>query len=81
MHEFSLALGLHGQLLDLAKEHGVTRIRQAEVSVGRNSGIVVESFTFGFDVVAQQNEVTQGMLLDIVPDDGSDLMLMRVELE
>lgn len=81
MHEFSLAQGLHGQLLDLAREHEMGAIREAEVCVGRNSSIVLESFTFGFGVVAEQNPITQGMRLTITHDDGSDLVLMRVELE
>lgn len=81
MHEFSLAQGLHDQLLDLAREHRVAKVLQAEVLVGGESGIVVESFVFGFNVLAEQSEVTKGMALVIEPDSGADLILQNVKLE
>ncbi len=81
MHEFSLAQGLHDQLLALVHEHQVEKILKAEVSIGDNAGIVTESFVFGFNVLAEQNEMTKGMNLVIVSDPGKDLVLMRVELE
>ena len=52
MHEFSLAQGLHKQLMDLSHEHQATKVLEAEVSVGADAGIVVESFVFGFKSVA-----------------------------
>lgn len=81
MHEFSLAQGLHNQLLVLVSEHQVTKVLKAEVSVGDGAGIVVESFVFGFNVLAEESEVTQGMDLVIESDLGEDLVLQRVELE
>jgi hydrogenase nickel incorporation protein HypA/HybF len=81
MHEFSLAQGLHNQLIDLAREHQVVKVLRAEVAVGDNAGIVVESFVFGFNVLAGENAVTQGIRLDIVSASGTDLVLLRVELE
>ena len=81
MHEFSLAQGLHNQLLDLACEHQAAKILKAEVSVGRESGIVVESFAFGFNVLSEQSEVTSGMSLLIESASGGDLILQRVKLE
>jgi Zn finger protein HypA/HybF involved in hydrogenase expression len=81
MHEFSLAQGLHNQLVDLADENGVDKILKAEVLIGDNAGIVEESFVFGFNVLAEQHDVTTGMQLIIENDSGKDLMLMRVELE
>ena len=80
MHEFSLAQGLYDQLLDLLDEHGADKIIMAEVGVGRDSGIVVDSFTFGFDVLARSSEKTRDIKLVTVEDSGSDLMLLRVEL-
>jgi len=80
VHEFSLAQGLHNQLLDLARENSVDRILKAEVAIGDNAGIVVESFVFGFNVLVEQHDVTNGMELIIENDSGNDLMLMRVEL-
>ncbi len=81
MHEFTLAQGLHSQLLELAHEHGIAKVLKAEVAVGDDAGIVTESFTFGFRVLADEDEMTEGMDLVIVPDSGKDLVLLRVELE
>jgi Zn finger protein HypA/HybF involved in hydrogenase expression len=81
VHEFSLAQGLHNQLLDLARENCVEKILIAEVLIGENAGIVQESFVFGFNVLAEQHDTTSGMKLVIKSDSGTDLMLMRVELE
>jgi hydrogenase nickel incorporation protein HypA/HybF len=81
MHEFTLAQGLHNQLLELAYEHQVAKILRAEIAVGDNAGIVIESFVFGFKVLADEDEVTKDMDLVIVPDSGRDLVLLRVELE
>ena len=81
MHEFSLAQGLHGQLLDLARQHGVEKILKAEVTIGEHAGIVEESFVFGFHVLAGQDSRTAGMELLISHDAGSDLLLMKVELQ
>lgn len=81
MHEFSLAQGLHDQLLDLARQHNCKKILFAEVGVGKNAGIVVESFSFGVNVMISQSEITRGMEVEITENDGSDLVLQRVELE
>lgn len=81
MHEFSLAQGLHDQLLDLAREHNAKRILTAEVLIGDNAGIVVESFLFGCNVLIEQYAETKGMELVVKHDPGEDLMLMRVEFE
>jgi len=81
VHEFSLAQGLHGQLLDLAREHGVEKVLKAEVRIGSNAGVVEESFVFGFNVVAGQDPKTTGMELIITRDEGRDLILMQVQLQ
>lgn len=81
MHEFSLAQGLHGQLLDLARQHGVEKVLRAEVRIGSNAGVVEESFVFGFNVVAGQDPKTAGIALTITHDEGKDLILMQVELQ
>lgn len=80
MHEFSLAQGLHDQLIDLAREHEVEKVLKAEVCIGENAGIVVESFVFGFNVLAGQNPTTEGCELITQSDDGKDLVLMRLEM-
>ena len=81
MHEFSLAQGLHNQLIDLAQKNSALKILKAAVLIGDTAGIVVESFVFGFNVLADQHDATSGMQLIIESGTGGDLMLMRVELE
>lgn len=81
MHEFSLAQGLHTQLMDLVQEHGMKRVRMAEVRIGSNAGIVEESFLFGFNVLAEQFEETKGLKLVVTHDESTDLILQRLELE
>jgi Zn finger protein HypA/HybF involved in hydrogenase expression len=81
MHEFSLAQGLHDQLLDLVRQNRMTRVLRAEVIVGDDAGIVVDSFAFGCSVLAEQSAETRGMAFQITRDSGKDLILARVELE
>ena len=80
MHEFSLAQGLHWQLLDLVKEHQADKVTRAEIRIGSNAGIVEESFLFGVDILSRQDPRTEGMEVTVVRDDGQDLMLMQVDL-
>ncbi|PHR25216.1 MAG: hypothetical protein COA36_14535 [Desulfotalea sp.] len=81
MHEFTLAQGLHTQLLDLVRQHEMKTVRMAELSIGTNAGIVEESFLFGFNVLASQYEETKETKLVVIHDDSADLMLQRLELE
>lgn len=80
MHEFSLAQGLHDQVMDLVKENKVEKVIKVEICIGDNAGIVAESFLFGFNVIASQNPATENTELVVNTDDGKDLMLMRLEL-
>ncbi len=81
MHEFSLAQGLHGQIMELLSEHGMSRVIRVEVRIGADSGIVVESFVFGVNVLLEQYPETRDARLDIIEDSGSDLILQQLELE
>lgn len=81
MHEFSLAQGLHSQLMDLVRQHNMERVRMAEIVIGENAGIVEESFLFGFDVLVDQYDETKGLDLVVNHDNSSDLILQRLELE
>lgn len=65
MHEFSLAQGLFKQLLQLADTHQAHKIIRVQVEVGRLSGIVVDSFSFGFEILAQENKLTRTAVLAI----------------
>ena len=66
MHEISLVQGLLRQLTDLASEHQCKAISKVRVEIGPLSGIVIDSFQFGFDVLAAEQELTNEALLEIV---------------
>ena len=65
MHEFSLAQGLMGQLNQLAHQHNASKIFKAYVTVGKLSGIVTDSFVFGFEALAGENDLTKHAVLEI----------------
>lgn len=81
MHEFSLAQSLVAQLLELAAQHKAMKIYVVSVNIGVLSGIVTDSFTFGFEILAKEQPVLAGAKLEITATDGSDLILSRVEME
>ncbi len=81
MHELSLAQGLLNQLQELAAIHGAEKILYARVNIGRASGIVVDSFVFGFDAIKMDLPLTMPTVLQVKDVDGSDLVLMQVEME
>lgn len=81
MHEFSLAREVHDRLLGLAERHKADKILKAEVCVGSNAGIIVNSFSCGFHALIEQNESTRGMDVVITHDSSNDLLLKCVELE
>ncbi|MFH1214934.1 MAG: hydrogenase maturation nickel metallochaperone HypA [Pseudomonadota bacterium] len=66
MHEISLVQGLLRQLAELAREHEATSISKVKVEVGQLSGVVVDSFCFGFEVLAVEEELTSRAKLEIV---------------
>lgn len=65
MHEFSLAQGLHAQLLQLADQHQAETVTTVRVEIGSLAGIVVDSFSFGFEVLARENKCTENAVLEI----------------
>ncbi len=68
MHELSLAQSLINQLLGLADEHKATQINRVEVTIGPFSGIVADSFSFGFSVLKEHQPATKNAeLLLITP--------------
>ena len=81
MHELSLAQGLLTQIKELAAVHEATKIITVRVSIGYNSGIVVDSFSFGFNAIKADNELTGDAVLEISRTEGADLMLMQVKME
>jgi len=81
MHELSLAQGLLAQLTDLAATHKATRILTVRVSIGAQSGIVCDSFVFGFNAIRTAQKLTGDAVLEIHEVDGPDLVLTQVEME
>jgi hydrogenase nickel incorporation protein HypA/HybF len=65
VHEFSLAQGLFSQVLQLAESHGAHNILTVRVEIGKMSGIVIDSFSFGFEILARQNSCTENAVLEI----------------
>ncbi len=83
MHELSLAQGLLSQLHDLAARHQARRIIRLRVEIGPLSGIVVDSFEFGFNCLSAESPLTKNAKLDItIPaNDSSDIVLLQVEMD
>jgi hydrogenase nickel incorporation protein HypA/HybF len=65
MHELSLAQNMINQLEELAAEHGAKRVLRVTVIIGPFSGIVADSFAFGFDALKLEKPVIQTTVLDI----------------
>ncbi len=65
MHEMSLVQGLLTQLHQLAREHKKSRVITVRMAIGPLSGVVIDSFQFGFDILSQEDELTKGSILVI----------------
>lgn len=59
MHELSLAKSLIDQLVNLAQEHDSQRITKVTVLLGPFSGVVADSFDFGFNILKKDLPVTE----------------------
>lgn len=69
MHEISLVQGLFSQLHELAAENGASRIISVTMEIGSMSGVVVDSFQFGFDILSADDDLVRDARLIInVPD-------------
>lgn len=75
MHELSLAQSLLDQLVDLAKEHQAVRINRVSVILGPFSGVVRDSFEFGFNTLKQSMDLTRGAELELETPDPVYLCL------
>ncbi len=75
MHEFSLAQGLMQQLIDLAGQHQATKIITVRVTIGRLSGIVADSFSFGFETLSAENPLTKYAVLEITETEPAERCL------
>jgi hydrogenase nickel incorporation protein HypA/HybF len=66
MHEMSLVQGLLGQLQSLATEHNKSKVISVTMEIGPFSGVVIDSFQFGFDILAQEEALTKDAELKII---------------
>ena len=69
MHELSLAHSLIDQILDLVAEHQASRVLRVRVTLGPFSGVVRDSFEFGFNVLKKEQAQTADALLDLETPD------------
>jgi hydrogenase nickel incorporation protein HypA/HybF len=58
MHEISLVQGLLGQLHELARENNKKKVISVRMEIGPLSGVVIDSFQFGFDILAKDDPLT-----------------------
>ena len=66
MHEISLVQGLLQQLHDIAAQHQTSRVLKVTMVIGPLSGVVVDSFQFGFDILTRDDDLVRGAELEIV---------------
>lgn len=66
MHEMSLVQALLTQLATLAAEHDKKRVITVTLDIGPLSGVVIDSFQFGFDILSAENDLTKGAKLIII---------------
>jgi len=69
MHELSLAQSLIDQLLVLARENQAKQVNRVLVTLGPFSGIVRDSFEFGFNALKASHAVTRKALLELETPD------------
>ncbi len=65
MHEMSLVQGLLGQLQKLAREHKKTKVLVVYMEIGPLAGVVIDSFEFGFEILAKEDPLTREATLII----------------
>lgn len=65
MHEISLVQGLFDQLAELAEQNKMSKVVTVTMEIGPLSGVVEDSFRFGFDILSKENELLRGAKLII----------------
>jgi hydrogenase nickel incorporation protein HypA/HybF len=69
MHELSLAQSLIEQILALAAEHKARRVNRVVVTLGPFSGVVRDSFEFGFNILKKEREQVREAVLELETPD------------
>lgn len=67
MHEISLVQNLFQQLKELAAENDASKINNVTMEIGPLSGVVIDSFQFGFDILSAEEDLLRGAKLIIAP--------------
>lgn len=65
MHEISLVQGMLRQLADLAEQNNMTKVLKVTMKIGPLSGVVEDSFKFGFEILSKEDELVRGAELII----------------
>ena len=60
MHEISLVQGLFQQLADLARQNNMTKVITVTMQIGPLSGVVADSFRFGFEILSAEDDLVRG---------------------
>jgi len=71
MHEMSLVQGLLGQLQTLATQHNKNKVISVSMEIGPFAGVVIDSFQFGFDILAKEDPLTTDAELKIISPPAS----------
>ncbi len=66
MHELSLAQSMIDQVIGLVEQHGAKQVIRITVEVGAFSGIVIDSFKFGFEALSKEDERLLNVDLEIL---------------
>ncbi len=66
MHELSLVQGLFSQVKELAFQHQARKVTRVVVKIGPFSGVVMDSFTFAFEVLKKDEELLHHAHLEII---------------
>nr|WP_320012143.1 hydrogenase maturation nickel metallochaperone HypA [uncultured Desulfobulbus sp.] len=69
MHELSLAQSLLDQLVTLAREHNAEHVTRLSVTIGPFSGIVRDSFEFGFNILKDAQPLTKDAVMVVETPD------------
>lgn len=69
MHEMSLAQSLIEQILALASEHEAQRVNRVVVTLGPFSGVVRDSFEFGFNILKKDHHKARNAVLELETPD------------
>lgn len=80
MHEYSIVQALIEQCEGYARDNGASSVTRVEVRIGRHSGVETELLERAFETFRESTVCAEAELL-IEPDEGDEMLLMRLEME